>query len=319
MIPWSEAELHAGLVAGAAGTLAVLALLVLRVRRAAPDERPPPWPYGGLVVVAAGLAAVHAVDPVPWDVLLGVVGVTAAVDLVAATGRPTWWRAAAALPFALLIATADALPRLAWFQVLVAVAVAGGGALAAATDTAWRDEAAAPILLAVTAAGTYAAVPDTELALAVVGVALWFAVLAFPWPLARLGAGGAAGAVALVVWAAAFGARGRPAALVGAVACLGLLAVLPLGARLGAGMGSALDGAGLRARVVVLGVVQVAVALLAARTAGLQSSVAKAVAFTLPPATIAVALATVLQPPRRPSPARPRPAAPLRTGPSSGS
>ncbi len=314
MIPLSEPELHAGLVAGAAAALVVLA--VAAFRRPAPGSTSPTvqtWPYGGMVFVVAGLAVIRVVEPLQWEVLLGVVGVTAAVDGLAAARQPRWAQAAAALPFALLIATGDALPRVTWFQVLVALAIAGGGVLVGATDDAWGDVAAAPVLLAIALGGTYAAVPDTEHVLALLGVALLLAAVAFPWPLARLGDGGAAGATALVVWACAYDSRGRPAALIGAVTCLGLLLALPVGARLRAGMSSVLEDFGPRSRVIVLAVVQVAVALFAARTSGLQSSAVRALAFALPSATIALALSTVLQPPRGPDHPATNPHLPLRS------
>jgi hypothetical protein len=44
-----------------------------------------------------------------------------------------------------------------------------------------------------------------------------------------MGRAGAAASVAVVTWAAAIGARGRPEALLGAVACLGLLVGVPVG------------------------------------------------------------------------------------------
>jgi hypothetical protein len=253
-----------------------------------------------MLLVAVALVAMAIVGSVPWELVAGAIGVTAAVDLVAVAGRPAWLRAVAALPFAAIIATADGLPDDRWFPAVVAVAIAGGGALAASTDAIWRTEAVGPVLVAITAAGIYAAVPDTEHALAVLGVALWFAAMAWPWPILRLGPGGAAGSVSLLVWGAAYGSRGRPAALIGAVACLALLAALPVGARLGAELPSLVDGLAPRLRVVIVATVHLAVVLLAARTAGLQSSVGTAIAFSIPPVGIALVVSTVLRPPVRP-------------------
>ena len=84
-----------------------------------------------------------------------------------------------------------------------------GGVLAGRGDAIWRNEALAPALLAITATGIYVAVPDTEHALALVGVAIPLALLAWPVPLVRLGSGGGAGAAALLVWV-------RPTAVEGA-------------------------------------------------------------------------------------------------------
>lgn len=298
MGPLSEAELQAGLVAGAAAALAIGALLVLRRRVATVERDLGPWPYGGMVAVAAGLLVVRAIGPLPWELVATAIGVTAVVDLLAVTGRPAWTRGLAALPFACFLATADQVPDVVWFQVLVVAGVAAGGMLTSIADGDWREDADAPVLFAISVAGVYAAVPDTEQALGLLGLSLWFAVLAWPWPTTRFGPGGAAGVAALLVWAAADGARGRPASLIGALACFGLLALLPVGARLGRELPNVLDGVGPRARVVVLGVVQLAVVLLAARTAGLQSSIPKAIALAMPPVAVGLVASAVLRPPR---------------------
>lgn len=297
---WSNPELQAGLIVGVAAVLAVV--VVVEVRRqtgrvAVPAE---PWPYGGVLAAAAGLVVLAVVQPLPWEVVLGVIGVTAGVDLAVATGQQTWVRAAAAVPFAAFLATSPELPDRSWFQLAVVASVAGGAALAAATDTRWRREAVAPVLAAVSALGIYAAVPDTEHILAVIGVLVPFALLSWPIPLVRLGAGGSAGTVALILWAAAYGSRGRPASFLGTVACLGLLAALAVGPRLAPSVPSLLDGLSARACVVVLGALQAVIVLLAARTAGLQSEVPMALLLALPPAALSIAIGAVVRPPPPP-------------------
>lgn len=312
MGPLSEAELQAGLVAGAGAAMLVGSVLLLRHRISPPGAARAPWPYGGMVGVAAALLVVRAIGPLPWELVAAAIGVTAAVDLIAVSGRSWWYGAVAALPFACFLATAEGIPEVLWFQGLVIAGVVGGAVLTAVTDGDWRSEAAAPVLYAISVAGVYAAVPDTEHPLGLLGVALWLAVLAWPWPVARFGAGGAAGMATLFVWTAADGARGRPASFIGALACFGLLAVLPLGARLGHGLPDVLGAISDRARVVVLGVVQLAVVLLAARTSGLQSSIPSAVALAVPPLAVAYAAASVLRPHRPEVPEPPHVVAPLR-------
>jgi hypothetical protein len=312
MGPLSEAELQAGLVAGAAAALLIGSVLLLRQRVSPPGAAREPWPYGGMVGVVAALVVVRAIGPLPWELVAATIGITAAIDLIVVSGRSWWYGALAALPFACFLATTEGLPEVLWFQGLVVAGVVGGAVLTAVSDGDWRAEAAAPVLYAVSVAGVYAAVPDTEHPLGLLGVALWLAVLAWPWPLVRFGAGGAAGMATLFVWTAADGARGRPASFIGALACFGLLAVLPLGVRLGRGLPDVLSGLGDRARVVVLGVVQVAVVLLAARTSGLQSSIPSAVALAVPPLAVAYAAASVLRPHRPEEPEPPYVVAPLR-------
>jgi hypothetical protein len=128
------------------------------------------------------------------------------------------------------------------------IAVAAvAGALLADFDRRWRRHGLAPLLLAVSAAGVYATVPDVEAAVVVLGVALPLALLGWPGPLApggvpvpgprpgpprppppSLGVAGSLAAAALLVWTVAAGGAGRPGSVVGGLGCLGVLAVEPL-------------------------------------------------------------------------------------------
>jgi hypothetical protein len=101
--------------------------------------------------------------------------------------------------------------------------------LAAEFDHSWRAESAGLTLLGVSVLGVYATVPDTEMVAPVVGVVLPLLVLGWPVRFATLGRAGAPAAVALLMWAGAVGAEGRPASLIAAVACLGLLVGSPVG------------------------------------------------------------------------------------------
>lgn len=156
-----------------------------------------------------------------------------------------WWRgrdrppavagfalaAAAAVGFAV---AAPPRPSLPW-PALVAAAVAVAAALAA-FDRRWRSLGLAPVLLAVTAAGIWATVPDVEAALVLLGAALPMALLGWPPFLARraparpppaFGVAGSLAVAGVLVWAVASGGTGRPGSVVGGLACLGLLAVEP--------------------------------------------------------------------------------------------
>jgi hypothetical protein len=134
-----------------------------------------------------------------------------------------------------------ALP-LPWIAVVAGVA----GALLAGFDRRWRGHGLAPLLLAVSAVGVYATVPDVEWALVVVGAALPLTLLGWPGPLApgglrgprrrdgpaqpppSLGVAGSLAAAALLAWTVAAGGAGRLGSVVGGLACLGVLAVEPL-------------------------------------------------------------------------------------------
>ena len=82
-----------------------------------------------------------------------------------------------------------------------------------------------------TAGGVYLAVPDTELARAMLGVAVPFVFLSVPRPLSPLGPAGSAAIAGLFSWVVVVGGRGRPGSVVGGLATIGILVAEPLGRR----------------------------------------------------------------------------------------
>ena len=121
---------------------------------------------------------------------------------------------AACVPFALLL-TRSLEPGPRWLHVVVVGAASAGAVAVAATDRLWSAVAITPALLAITALAVYVAVPDTEEAAVLVGVALPLALLGWPLRWASLGAAGAGATTALVVWTVATGGRADPAAVGG--------------------------------------------------------------------------------------------------------
>ena len=116
---------------------------------------------------------------------------------------------------------------------LVALTAVVAAALAA-FDRRWRHLGLLPPLLAVTAAGIWACVPDVEGPLVLLGASLLLTPLGWPspvaarWPgLAAFGVAGSVAVAAVLVWVVATGGVGRPGSVVGGLACLGLLAVEP--------------------------------------------------------------------------------------------
>jgi hypothetical protein len=103
-----------------------------------------------------------------------------------------------------------------------------GGVLVATFDRVLGPRGVAPVLLAVTMLGIYLTTPDTEHSAILLGAALPIALLSLPWPLASLGVGGSFAAVALVAWDVAVDGAGRDGAVVGGIACLGMLVVEPV-------------------------------------------------------------------------------------------
>jgi hypothetical protein len=108
--------------------------------------------------------------------------------------------------------------------IAIAVAVRDYDAVKRARGAPW-------LLFAVTAFGVYVAVPDTELARVLLGVAVPFVLLSVPKPVAPLGPAGSAAVVGLFVWVVFVGGRGRPVSVLGALATIGILVAEPLGRR----------------------------------------------------------------------------------------
>jgi hypothetical protein len=113
------------------------------------------------------------------------------------------------------------------------VAVAGAAGAVAGLGARRLERQVAPAATAVSVLlgvlGVWLAVPDAEAPVLVLGAVACWAVAAW-WVPTLAEPGGAVGWVALaavVGWAAAVGGRGRPAAIAGALACWGVVVVVP--------------------------------------------------------------------------------------------
>ena len=98
-------------------------------------------------------------------------------------------------------------------------------------DAMKGDHGAPWMLIAISAAGVYLAVPDTELARVLLGVALPFVLLSIPNALSPIGPAGSAAVAGVFTWVIFVGGRGRPGSVIGGLATLGLLLAEPLGRR----------------------------------------------------------------------------------------
>jgi hypothetical protein len=229
-----------GVAAGSAALAVSLGLSIVVARARRTDRRPPD------VGLPMAMAAVIAIAP--WraptvGVIVGLAGVTATVALAASMHRrsepaPVVPTLILAAPFAWLVVV-DASP-IGWVRAVGLCGVAFGAVAASRTDREWGPAGLTPGLYAITAAGVFAAVPNTKGAVALLGAALPGALAGWPLGRARLGIAGAASATAVLAWTAAVGASGREPAIVGALACLGVLATRPVGSWLAAhGLGTA--------------------------------------------------------------------------------
>lgn len=124
--------------------------------------------------------------------------------------EPSWWIAAALVLGALVADHDRGRPRAGRF-------------------------AAAPVLLAVTVFGVWVTVPETQHVVVLMGAVLPVAAVAFLRP-TSLGIPGAFAAVAVIAWVVEVDGQARDGAVVGSLACLGLLALEPVLRRLPGGV-----------------------------------------------------------------------------------
>jgi hypothetical protein len=223
------------------------------------------WGGTGTVTTIGALAGAAAIVRLPAELVVGV-ALLAGAGLAAA--RWSWGiGTVAVVPGAVLVAaavgeTAPASPE--WVRIVV-------GAAAGCTALACRDfDATWPRLtgtcLAVTAVGVYATVPDTETARALVGAAGVSALLGLA-PGLRPSPAWSSASAGLIAWNVGVGGWPRPGAVVGGVACAGLLALGPL-----------LRWARTPSTVIVL--VHVGLVALVARAAGLREGALAAALIT---------------------------------------
>jgi hypothetical protein len=149
--------------------------------------------------------------------------------------------------------------------------------------SAWFDHDAQgspvpAVLLAISVAGVWLTVPDTEEALVLLGAMALPTLLAWPMGVARLGAVGVYPLVGLYMWVVAWGGRGREGSIVGAAAALGLLLAAPIGTWLARKQKVTTTG---WPRVWLIGL-QVLVVAVTTRVAGLQTDPTAAAGIAAP-------------------------------------
>lgn len=201
-----------------------------------------PWGLMGPAWVLASLAALDGwfgarIAPVPGRLVWGLVVVALAAELTSRTPNPKILGPLFAFPGAILVAgTVDPMTaRLFgdrspdWVPVLVFIVVTFGGPLAADLDRRGARLGVGPVMWAITVLGVYLTVPDTELIRPLVGAALPLALTGLPLRAARIGPGGAAAGVGLLMWVGAVEGYGRPGSIVGAAGAFGLFLVEPVG------------------------------------------------------------------------------------------
>jgi hypothetical protein len=263
-------------------------------------------PLAGAALSIGALVGFDRVAPLPGRLVVGVLGTAVVVAACAARRWPAWGAAIGVAPFAYVVAEHPDLARPHWLAPLLAVAITLGAASAMAFETAEGPTGTTAALLAISAAGVYWAVPDTELPACLLGVAAPVALVAWPLGRATAGRAGAAASVVPLYWAAAVGGLGRPASVVGTTACLGLLVGVPVARTLSRVVAPAHD-AGQRVRlgawrVPALLAAHTALVAVASRTTGTRDSVRSAallaIVIVLASVVVGVAFVTAAARPR---------------------
>ncbi len=258
-------EFVAGLVFGfAAFAIGVLIVYVWRQWRQSPVPV-----VGSLLAVAAAAGLLLTAEP-PSTLWVG-------AGLLAAAGAMDPWAQRVPLlavvlagPGAWWVAQVTELPGPVWVPWAVFAWIAVGGPLLASFDRHTAHAGYGPVLLAISVGGMFTTLPDTELVLVLFGAAVALAFLAIPYGAASLGAFGTYPLVGVIGWVIAVDGRGRESAVIGAMACLGLLAVEPM-VRWWRRQ-TLLDAIPIAWwRPPVVAVIQVGLVLIAARVAGLMT------------------------------------------------
>jgi hypothetical protein len=226
----------------------------------------------GLAVVVAAFAGLAAEDVLPGALIVAAFLLAAAA--LVARGRSYAVRGAALCPGGAVLVTLAAPGTPAWARGLAFVAVVVASPTSEIVDRRFPSLTFA--FIAVSSIGVYATVPDTEQARSLVGAFVAVAVVAMASRRSSESVGPSV-SVALVAWAGLVGGVARPGSVVGAISCLGVLA-----------LGSLVR----RPTLVRLAAVHAVAVVLASRVAGLRQSAWTALAIAVPIMVIA-ALALV--------------------------
>lgn len=268
-------EVLRGLTAGFAA-LAVGLVIVVVWRR----KRDTLVPIVGLLLAAAAGGVLIAGQDPPDGLGFGLALLAFGGALCQLVRLELALTAALAVPGAWLVAGAIEPLGSVWVSWLLFGFVVLGGALVSDLDLHYAERGYGPILLVISLAGMFATLPDTEEILVVFGAALPLVLLAWPKAYAFLGAIGIFPTLGLLAWVIAVGARGRESAVIGAVACLGLLVIEPVVRRWrGATVLDRLP-AGWSKTLVVIGA-QAIVVLVAARVVGLRDNAETALVIAI--------------------------------------
>jgi hypothetical protein len=196
--------------------------------RLATGRTKPPIPIAGLLIGVAMVVTLVLVDDSVVSELPGLALIVLASGVARVLRAPLWVHPLVVAPGAIWVALATPVTELVWARLLMIVVITVGGFLITDFERRHAGLGLGVIFYALAVFGAFAAVPDTEWAVAMVAVTIPIAFLAWPRVAASLGTEGAYLAVAVFMWVIVQGGAARPPSIVGSAACLGLLVLEPL-------------------------------------------------------------------------------------------
>lgn len=215
---FTRSEFLTGAVLGA---LALCSLIVLpRLSTNAPID----W---GLLLSVAVLIAIHLTIVRRLSVVAGLGALALGGWAIGRTGagiKALGWAMIAA--GAIIVTWRGGLSDAVWLLTLTPVVIVAGGTALAAWSKRLPHHLVGP-MVAITAFGIWATVPETEMARALLGAAIVLAVATLRPIESRFLYPGAFAVAGMMAWLVASGGAARPASIIGGWACLGLLVILP--------------------------------------------------------------------------------------------
>jgi len=167
-----------------------------------------PAPVVGLLLTGGALAGLSATRGLPSDLWIGLVLLAVAGGLYPWARRVPLLAAVVAIPGAWWVTQVVELPGARWVPWLLFAWIVLGAPLVTSFDRHFQDRGYGPVLVAISIAGMFVTLPDTEEILVVFGVAVALVFLAWPKVFGSLGAVGIYPLLGVLAWVIAFGREG---------------------------------------------------------------------------------------------------------------
>lgn len=206
----------------------LVALVVGWVLRFALGRDRTPLPVAGIFITLAMIFTLIRIEETVSAELPALGVILGGALLTRLPWFPNWAHPVLVLPGAVWFALATPVTELMWVRVLIMVLVPLAGFLINDFERRHSSLGLGVVFYTLAVLGMFAAVPDTEWAVALVAVSVSVSFLAWPKVGASLGPEGSYLAVAVFLWVAAQGGAARPPSIIGSAACLGLLLLEPV-------------------------------------------------------------------------------------------